>query len=58
MQNKQTIFPKLPKSQVYETIQTDFKNRTLVFTKGISNVPILEEEEDVNENLRNVKFAE
>ena len=52
LQNKQTIFPKLPKAQIYETIQNDLKNRNLVFTKGGSNVPILEEEDEVNENTK------
>jgi hypothetical protein len=52
LQNKQTIFPKLPKVQIYETIQADLRNRTLVFTKAGSNVPILEEEDEVNENTK------
>ena len=57
LQNKQILFPKLPKSQVYETIQSDLRNRTLVFSKA-QNAPILEEEDDVNENLRNLQIQE
>ena len=51
VQNRQTVFPKLPKAQILESIQSEVKNKNLIFQKS-SNVPVMDEGEEVNENIK------
>ena len=51
VQNRQTVFPKLPKAQILESIQSEVRNKNLIFQKS-SNVPVMDEGEEVNENIK------
>jgi len=51
VQNKLVMFPKLPKTQIIDTIQAEIKGKTLVFQR-VNNEPGVEEGDEVAENQK------